>query len=360
MHKKLADADEKVDLIYVNPQLIASAMPTENIVETLYHTKSATLHKFLTRNHGTKWHIWNLQEDHELGYDPANFAKQSDSSLVTRVEIPDHNPTSFARLIAVVQDIHAFISQDPGNCALVHCKCGKGRTGTVCVSYMILYDGLSCDEATEQFSALRIRFSFINGISISSQLRYVHYVDTWKRMGEPNIMLQPHTVQVLAIVVNNATTRGCSVQVEPLTPSEAISQTAVEWQPSSGNPTVLVRPTAAALLPADIRITYTAKRKLRSCEVPTSKVYFSFNALFEDERGLTLIAKDVELDLLLESIGSPDADATSYYLNPDKTRREIKYTIEWRDTDGFWGSMFSGEKAFDSIDVYYTILDPTQ
>jgi protein-tyrosine phosphatase len=63
--------------------------------------------------------------------------------------------------------------------AVVHCKAGKGRSGTVACSYLISEEGWSRPEALKRFTERRMRVGFGEGISIPSQLRYVRYVDEW-------------------------------------------------------------------------------------------------------------------------------------------------------------------------------------
>lgn len=63
--------------------------------------------------------------------------------------------------------------------AVVHCKAGKGRSGTVATSYLISEDGWKRDDALQRFTDRRMRVGFGQGVSIPSQLRYVGYVDRW-------------------------------------------------------------------------------------------------------------------------------------------------------------------------------------
>jgi len=63
--------------------------------------------------------------------------------------------------------------------AVLHCKAGKGRSGTVACSYLISEEGWSRPEALKRFTERRMRVGFGEGISIPSQLRYVRYVDEW-------------------------------------------------------------------------------------------------------------------------------------------------------------------------------------
>ena len=63
--------------------------------------------------------------------------------------------------------------------AVVHCKAGKGRSGTVATSYLISEEGWKREDALQRFTDRRMRVGFGQGVSIPSQLRYVGYVDRW-------------------------------------------------------------------------------------------------------------------------------------------------------------------------------------
>lgn len=68
--------------------------------------------------------------------------------------------------------------------AVVHCKAGKGRSGTVSCSYLISEEGWTAEEAMRRFTDRRMRPGFGAGISIPSQVRTVKYVERWARRGK--------------------------------------------------------------------------------------------------------------------------------------------------------------------------------
>ena len=67
---------------------------------------------------------------------------------------------------------------------VVHCKAGKGRSGTVSCSYLIAEEGWDPEDALARFTQRRMRPQFGAGVSIPSQLRWVSYVDRWTRGGK--------------------------------------------------------------------------------------------------------------------------------------------------------------------------------
>ena len=60
----------------------------------------------------------------------------------------------------------------------MHCKAGKGRTGVMCINYLI-FTGLckNSDEAIHHYAAMRTHDR--KGVTIASQIRYVKYFETF-------------------------------------------------------------------------------------------------------------------------------------------------------------------------------------
>lgn len=74
---------------------------------------------------------------------------------------------------------------------VVHCKAGKGRSGTMACSYLIAECGWTPQQALDRFTERRMRPKFGNGVTIPSQLRWVGYVDRWTRHGKPTYVDRP-------------------------------------------------------------------------------------------------------------------------------------------------------------------------
>ena len=70
-------------------------------------------------------------------------------------------------------------SEEDGHVVVVHCKAGKGRSGTMACSYLISEEGWTPENAMQRFTERRMRPGFGVGISIPSQQRWIRYVDRW-------------------------------------------------------------------------------------------------------------------------------------------------------------------------------------
>jgi len=109
---------------------------------------------------------------------------------------PDHHPPPFALLPHVLASMRDWLWESSGTGAghtrkrrrgadgaehvvVVHCKAGKGRSGTAACSYLIAEEGWTREDALRRFTARRMRPGWGDGISIPSQLRWLAYVERW-------------------------------------------------------------------------------------------------------------------------------------------------------------------------------------
>lgn len=79
---------------------------------------------------------------------------------------------------------------------VVHCKAGKGRSGTSACSFLISECGWTPEQALARFTERRMRPKFGPGISIPSQLRWVGYVDRWTKGGKKYVDREMEIVEV--------------------------------------------------------------------------------------------------------------------------------------------------------------------
>ena len=160
---------------------------------------------FLDNKHGKDWCIWEFRAE-GTGY--------PDSEVYGRIHHfpwPDHHPPPFGLVPAVMGSMRNWLynlddkesegqlKKGGGRVAVVHCKAGKGRSGTVACGYLISEEGWKFEDALQRFTERRMRVGFGAGVSIPSQLRWVGYIDRWaKEMGK-NYVERP--VEILELHV---------------------------------------------------------------------------------------------------------------------------------------------------------------
>ncbi|KAG5493921.1 hypothetical protein JKF63_01753 [Porcisia hertigi] len=120
--------------------------------------------------------------------------------------VDDHNPAEMALIICFCCEVADYIMADPYNRAVaVHCKGGKGRTGTMTCAYL-MYCGQcrSADAALRHFSLMRSRIGAqkLQGVQTPSQERYVHYFE--RLINEyPGMIIPSRPRRVTRLVLHN-------------------------------------------------------------------------------------------------------------------------------------------------------------
>jgi protein-tyrosine phosphatase len=154
--------------------VIATSGPSGTYPQRAYRNPLDSLVKFLDSKHGDDWAIWEFRAE-GTGY--------PDSEVYDRVyhyPFPDHHPPPFALIPNIMASMRNWLHEKEGRVVVVHCKAGKGRSGTASCSYLISEEGWSVHKALQRFTERRMRPNMGKGVSIPSQLRWIGYVDRWK------------------------------------------------------------------------------------------------------------------------------------------------------------------------------------
>ena len=126
---------------------------------------------------------------------------QETGSQVWHFPWPDHHPPPFALVPRIMSSMRDWLGDGTGDehgsrvegsrgedeskrVVVLHCKAGKGRSGTVTCAYLVAEEGWKLQDALTRFTQHRMRPGFGAGVSIPSQLRYLNYVDRWTRTGK--------------------------------------------------------------------------------------------------------------------------------------------------------------------------------
>ncbi|KAK6903504.1 hypothetical protein I203_107008 [Kwoniella mangroviensis CBS 8507] len=120
-----------LDLVYVTDRIIIMGYPAVGVAG-LYRNRRRDVLKFINSRHGEKWWIWNLCPLYENAYSP-----ESMHGRVSRYPFPDHHPPPLPLLPLAVREMTAWLEGDEERVAIIHCKAGKGRSGTLLCSYLL-------------------------------------------------------------------------------------------------------------------------------------------------------------------------------------------------------------------------------
>ena len=156
-----------LDLTYITPRIIAMGFPS-TAIEGLYRNNMDDVKRFFNTRHKNCYKVYNLCG--ERTYPKDTFYKQS------YYPFPDHEAPPLNLLLPFCQDAKAFLEENEKNIVAVHCKAGKGRTGTfICCLMIYLNIFKTADEALAYYGIMRVGDG--RGVTIPSQIRYVNYFE---------------------------------------------------------------------------------------------------------------------------------------------------------------------------------------
>ena len=156
-----------LDLTYITPRIIAMGFPSTSL-EGIYRNKMEDVKRFFNKRHKDNYKVYNLCG--EKTYPKDTFYQQSYYPFV------DHEAPPLNLLLPFCQDATSFLEENEKHVVAIHCKAGKGRTGTFICALMIYMNIVStADEGLAYYGMMRVGDG--KGVTIPSQIRYVHYFE---------------------------------------------------------------------------------------------------------------------------------------------------------------------------------------
>ena len=156
-----------LDLTYITPNIIAMGKPSTSI-EGIYRNKLDDVKNFFNSRHKDHYKVYNLCK--ELIYPENVFYKQGYFPFV------DHEAPPLNLIKPFCEDAKKFLDEDKKNVVAIHCKAGKGRTGTF-ISCLLLYLNFfdNAADCLKYYGMMRVENG--KGVTVPSQIRYVFYFE---------------------------------------------------------------------------------------------------------------------------------------------------------------------------------------
>ena len=176
-----------LDLTYITMNIIAMGFPSTSI-EGIYRNHMEDVKQFFTIRHPNHYKVYNLCDDKT--YAKNCFYKQD------TYPFKDHEAPPLNLIRPFCEDAKAFLDEDKSNVIAIHCKAGKGRTGTfICCLLLYMKYFQTAEECLLYYGLMRV--GTVKGVTVPSQIRYVHYFES---ILKNNI---PHPISFKTICVKN-------------------------------------------------------------------------------------------------------------------------------------------------------------
>lgn len=154
-----------LDLTYITSRVIAMSFPGMG-VENAFRNPYSEVKRFLDTRHRSRYRIYNLcceKSRVDNGFDPPT---------TLRIPCVDHCPPAFGAIDAFCKDVKDWFDAHKDNVAVVHCKAGKGRTGTMICA--LLCEAKAVSSAYQALTWYEYtRGGMRSGVTIPAQIRWI-------------------------------------------------------------------------------------------------------------------------------------------------------------------------------------------
>lgn len=163
---------EGVDAFEIIPRVIVGSYPSNRERLQGKHTDLAKLCNYLCDTYDNSL-IVNLVAEKEI----YSIDKYNNSSIeILHVFWKDNHAIALCEFVQLIYFIMNFLKNNR-NGVFIHCKHGKGRTGTLTCALLMLIEKMNVGEANAFFAKRRTLYK--TGVKQKSQIRLLHY---WKHL----------------------------------------------------------------------------------------------------------------------------------------------------------------------------------
>ena len=120
-----------LDLTYITERIIAMSFPSKSKLESTYRNSLSDVAKMLSEKHGDHYKVYNLCG--ERPYESSDF-----QNLTGAFGFIDHFPPPLHLLHRACLSMMNWLESHEDNVVVIHCLAGKGRTGVLACSLLLL------------------------------------------------------------------------------------------------------------------------------------------------------------------------------------------------------------------------------
>ncbi|ODV97794.1 hypothetical protein PACTADRAFT_14296 [Pachysolen tannophilus NRRL Y-2460] len=340
--KQYYDKDLKIslDLAYITDNLIVCSGPVDDFLHKRYRNNLDQIIDFLNANHGSNnWKFFNLRAE-KLGYTLA------DENRIEYLPFLDHEAPPFYLIHEIVTKITDYLNSDTSKVAVIHCKAGKGRSGTIACCYLMFKNPELIPKTADEIFASK-RFKYVNNplsvdaLSSSCQFKFQNFTIV-------NPINEFTSIKIKNYADNN---RELKLVYEFVHDDIILnSKSTIVYGFKDQDAFVLSKP--------DVRVSFHNNLIGRSSssflKIPMSSAHFWFNGIFDLFGSEMLLSNsDSLVDNNSQASLTPPQSMDTQDLQI--ITRESHKILKWDELDGFKGTYNRGIKLFDSIEVHYSI-----
>ncbi|KAK6172672.1 hypothetical protein SNE40_016284 [Patella caerulea] len=288
-----------LDLCYITERVIAMSFPSKGVM-ALYRNPIREVARFFDAKHKDHYKLYNLCSERD--YDETLFHNR-----VERVFIDDHNVPRLRDMIKFADSVRLWMSADKRNVIAIHCKGGKGRTGTMICCWLV--DSGLFEEAKESLNYFGDRRtdlsvgSTFQGVETPSQSRYVGYYEKMKnehnRELPPNKKLRIKTVKIEGLNgVGNGDGSDLGMEIRPegnlIWECQFGPNINCQTMKYSDNNSIVVELQNSPVIEGDIKIMFRSNNKLVPLGYDKCPFYFWFYTSFIEDHKLILPRDEID------------------------------------------------------------------
>ncbi len=164
-----------LDLCYVDDanRLIVMSVPATGRLALFRNPRSEVIRFFEIKHQGS-YRIYNCCPEHP-------YADFGTGCVIQKYDVVDHSPPTIEMLVSFLNDASGYMSENIKNTIAVHCRGGKGRSGSFCCAWLLYtQECATADEALAKFALSRTEWrksGKLQGVETPSQKRYIYQLD---------------------------------------------------------------------------------------------------------------------------------------------------------------------------------------
>jgi len=271
-----------LDLAYITENIIAMGFPASGF-ETIFRNPRNEVKRFFEAKHPNAYKIYNLCIEKNRQYDISFFHNR-----VARFPFADHQAPPLALMKDFCADVYEWISSSGDHIAAIHCKAGKGRAGMMICCWLIYKKMFPSADAAMEFYAKQ-RTLDMEGVTIPSQRRYVHYYSDIVEYGFPKeTTIELRSIKIATSMYANPSKAAPFVQILAAGTEKLFESQPIHRSSKSSDVDI---DCDALQITGDIKVVLFDKNLRKKKEI----AHFWFNTAFINDNQLVLSKSELDV-----------------------------------------------------------------